>query len=80
MATTVSGRTESGDNYLGVSDEDNLSVDFIMNMIEREVGEEELPYVTEVNIKSTVEKNEDLLSDISSDCVERCEVLYEEVG
>ena len=78
MATAISGRTESGDEFIAISEEDVKSTEFILNLLEGEVGSEELPYVSQLMIASTVWSSLDF-SDISDEVISTCEKMQDDL-
>jgi len=74
MAIAVAGRTESGDNFLFIDEEDVLNEEMIMSILQDELFEE-VAYISELSIVSTVEFNQDKLRSIASNVVARCEEL-----
>jgi len=74
MAIAVAGRTESGDSFLFIDEEDILNEEMIMGILQDELFEE-VAYVSELSIVSTVEFNQDKLREIASNVVARCEEL-----
>jgi len=79
MATAISGRTESGDEFLKISEEDIKSEEFIIELLEEAVGKEELPYVSSLNIVSTVWEDPYAFYNIENSIVEKCEEMRDEL-
>jgi len=78
MATAISGRTESGDEFIVISEEDIKNEDFIFDLLEEAVGEEELPYVSSLKVASTVWEPF-AFSDIINNVIVKCEDLRDEL-
>ena len=74
---SISGRTESGDSFLYSGSVDSLNKESILSLLKDNLGEEELPYVSELRIISTQEKDEDVLRNLSGDVVEACECMQD---
>ena len=73
--TIVSGTTDDGKCFSVSSDKDCLSKEFIMNLIGTEIGSNQIYYIVEVKIQSTLQNNESILKDLASSIVWESERL-----